>query len=657
VRQAVSIQFGRLDFDGCPVDHHAFARAAAFASKYQLDDERTLVRDNLGMMFCSFHTTTESKQERQPMGNMEGMLLTWDGRLDNRGDLMRRIGGLQTGESASDASIVLRAYELWGVNSFREFLGDWALAIWDPTLGSVVLAKDFLGPRHLYYSIDGQCLTWSTVLEPLLTLRTNAPSICEEYIAGYLSVYPATHLTPFTHISAVPAGTYVTVNGAKTSTNLHWQFDPDKHIRYRTDAEYEDHLRVVLRQSVRRRLRSCFPVLAELSGGMDSSTIVCTADLLLRDGQVDTPRLDTISYFDDEEVNWNERPYVSVVENDRGRQGHHIDIGNSDGFLEQPGAEFLFLKPGYDRRAVDGVAKVVALMLAGNNRVLLSGIGGDEVLGGVPIPIPEIQDLLVSFRWAEMTQQLFRWSLKTGRPWVHILLECLREFLPLQGRLSFRRAAIPSWLSKEFVRRNAEAFSSDACRVHWLGASPSFQANVNTLNHVRRKLGCGDLTPFTPYRLSFPYLDRDVVEFALAVPRQQILRPGQRRSLMRRALVGIVPEEILHRRRKAYISRRPLERINRAWGRVQELCTNSCLSLFGIADPTTLLRSIRAAKEGRGEDVLSLISAMKLEVWLRSFAGRGTLPLGMAAKSAHGDTHPPQGLPELPANVAGNGLS
>ena len=80
------------------------------------------------------------------------------------------------------------------------------------------------------------------------------------------------------------------------------------------------------REAVRRRLRSDSPILAELSGGMDSSSIVCMADTIIARGNAETPRLDTLSYYDDSEPNWNERPYFTKVEEKRGRTGCHIDV-------------------------------------------------------------------------------------------------------------------------------------------------------------------------------------------------------------------------------------------------------------------------------------------------------------------------------------------
>jgi asparagine synthase (glutamine-hydrolysing) len=84
-----------------------------------------------------------------------------------------------------------------------------------------------------------------------------------------------------------------------------WDFDPAKSTRYRTDAEYEEHFRDVFAQAVGRRLRSDSPVLAELSGGMDSSSIVCMADEIARHEPGGARRVETVSYYDDSEPNWN----------------------------------------------------------------------------------------------------------------------------------------------------------------------------------------------------------------------------------------------------------------------------------------------------------------------------------------------------------------
>src|SRR6266702_6630587 len=96
---------------------------------------------------------------------------------------------------------------------------------------------------------------------------------------------------------------------------------------------------MVFAKAVQRSLRSDRPVLAELSGGRDSTSIVCMADSIIARGTAETPRLDTLSMYDDSEPNWNERPYFTKVEEKRGRTGWHIDVGLQQGPESQPPPE------------------------------------------------------------------------------------------------------------------------------------------------------------------------------------------------------------------------------------------------------------------------------------------------------------------------------
>jgi asparagine synthase (glutamine-hydrolysing) len=188
-------------------------------------------------------------------------------------------------------------------NCLGKLIGDWALSLWNPRERSVLLAKDPIGTKHLYYSFDDKQLTWSTILDPLVLFAGRTFEICEEYIAGWFAipVFPAAHLTPYMSAStSVPPSSSDASSGPEsTSVNKYWDFDPGKRIRYRTDAEYEEHFRTVFATAVQRRLRSDRPVLAELSGGMDSASIVCMADTVIARGAAECPRLDTISWFDD----------------------------------------------------------------------------------------------------------------------------------------------------------------------------------------------------------------------------------------------------------------------------------------------------------------------------------------------------------------------
>ena len=569
----MSVQFGRWNFEDQPPGPDYIEKVSATLAPFGPDSNESYSKAGIKILYRAFHTTKESHFEKQPHISSSGAVITWDGRLDNRGDLISELRDSATFNS-TDVAIVAAAYEKWGTNCLGKLIGDWALSIWNPREHSVLLAKDPIGTKHLYYSFDDKQLSWSTILDPLVLFARKAFEICEEYIAGWFAipVFPAAHLTPYIGIHSVPPSSSVLLRPGKHIVGKYWDFDPGKRIRYRTDAEYEEHFRSVLATAVQRRLRSDRPVLAELSGGMDSSSIVCMADIVIARGIANCPRLDTISWFNDSydhlERDSNELHWISKVEQKQGRTGFHINTGAlQQGAAKEAGSRKWFesefdndrfaATPVPNKGLSEHFKQYAAYMKSQGHRVTLSGIGGDEATGsGVPAPTPELQDLLARARFVTLARQLNAWARKMRKPRLPLLWEAVQRFF--SARVDSPREMRPApWLRPGFVRRNRAAFSGYPFRVKLFGPLPSFQGQIDELEANRRFVSRCVLHPKLLREIRYPYYDRDFLEFMYAIPREQIVRVGQRRSLMKRALVGIVPAEILNRRRKAFVPPKP----------------------------------------------------------------------------------------------------
>jgi asparagine synthase (glutamine-hydrolysing) len=623
----MSVQFGTWNVDGERLDLSYFEKAKSVIAPYDEDGNRSYVGIDVAILYYPFHTTSQSRRETQPHISASGAVYTWDGRLDNGAELLSELGDALP-QDASDVEIVAASHARWGTDCFPKLIGDWALAIWEPRNRSLILATDFIGARHLYYTVQGHLITWSTVLDPLVLRAGRTFRLSEEYLAGCLSFLPAAQLTPYTGIHSVPPSSFVLLGEQKQTVRSYWDFDANNRIRYGTDAEYEEHFRTVFRESVRRRLRSDAPVLAELSGGMDSSSIVCVADTLLAAGATPTPRLDTVSYYSDSEPDWDERPYFTRVETQRGRAGCHIDLGHQGFFRFEVSKQHFASTPG-SSRASEPSRKIAECMSSNGNRVVLSGIGGDEVMGGVPTPIPELADLLARAKFATLARQLKFWALDKRRPWLHLLWQTCRGFLPRAGELQNCRPA--PWLRPNFVRRQTAALSGYARRLRVFGPLPSFQENLSALEGLRRRLAWSTLSAQFRCEKRYPYLDRSLLEFLYAVPREQLVRPGHRRSLMRRALRGIVPGELLLRRRKAFVDRAPRMAISDQWrSLVQERQEMICASLR-LVDQDRLLNAMDKARQGHEVQIVPLLRTLVSEYWLRHVAHHGVFgPLSFA---------------------------
>lgn len=616
----MSVQFGRWNLEGGPVAPDLIERAERLLAPYGPDRGGFYIKDSVGILYRAFYTTKESRTETQPYLASTGWVFTWDGRLDNREELVEELREALT-TSAPDVAIVAAAYEAWGTRCFSKLMGDWALSLWNPRNRCLLLAKDPIGTRHLYYSFDRDQVTWSTLLDPLILLAGRAFALDEEYIAGWFSFFPATHLTPYVGIHSVSPSSFVLVERGRPTTVRYWDFDPATKVRYHTDAEYEEHFRTVFAQAVRRRLRSNAPILAELSGGMDSSSIVCMAHTIIA-GSGDNPRLDTLSYYNDSEPNWNERPYFTKVEETLGRVGCHIDVSALESCKPDSNGDHFAVTPGSCIRPNETSRQFAASLGRQGNRAVLSGIGGDEVTGGVPTPTPELMDALARARFQMLAHELKVWALDKRKPWFYLLFEAARGFCPPSLVDVPKQLRPPPWLYPSFIARHRAALTGYPSRVRLLGPLPSFQENVSTLEVLRRQLACQTLSCTPPHERRYPYLDRDLLEFLFAVPREQIVRPGQRRSLMRRALRGIVPDEILNRRRKAYVAHSSLMRVFSEWTSLIEKRRQMLSASLGIVDSEAFGDAVQKARRGQEVHIVAMMRTLAIESWLRNIVGR-----------------------------------
>jgi asparagine synthase (glutamine-hydrolysing) len=608
-------QFGRWNFDGAGTPVRYLERVRGMLAPYGPDGEARHCSPGVDLLCRSFATAESPCPELPPLVLPSGEVLTWEGRLDNRSQLAADLGQPPS-PGTRDLAMVAAAWERWGWDCLKRLTGDWALTVWSPRDRILLLATDILATRHLCYAVGKNGVQWSSVPDPLILLSERNLTLEEEYLAGWLASFPAAHLTPFREIHRVPPASIVVIRPGSVAVRRYWDFHGTRRIRYAGDAEYEEHFLDLFRQSVQRRLRSNSPVLAELSGGMDSSAVVCIADQ-----QTDTSagtKIDTVSWYNDDEPHWNERPWFTRVEAQRGQTGLHIDVNSVRPEAEDSGPGFP-CRPGASMRR----NPVAEFMMSHGHRVLLSGIGGDEFLGGVPTPVPELEDLLVRGKVPSLWRQTRSWALVQRRPWMHLLHDALRGFLPRFLAGAAPRGPIP-WLLPDFVQSQRRALGGYRRRLRWTGPLPSFQENTDALEGIRRQLACVDLWPGYPFERRYPFLDRDLLEYLFAIPREQLVRPGQRRSLMRRALRGTVPDAILDRRRKAFVSRAPVEQAEQ---HLRVLAQSSRLACeeAGILDSVKYRNALCAARAGLEIPLIPLMRTLAVERWLQALGRSGLL--------------------------------
>jgi asparagine synthase (glutamine-hydrolysing) len=620
---------GIVHFDGKPVQAEFLAAMDQMLAARGPDGGGQHSSGSVGMAYRAFHTTEQSWAETQPLVGDRGHLLCWDGRLDNREDLISVLRD-DLHDDRTDLAIVMAAYLRWGFDFLPRLLGDFALSLWDPHDKSLLLARDPIGTRSLYYHLNDKRFLWTTDLEALITLGEIDLTIDDEYIADTLTGFPRAGQTPYKGVHGVIPAHAVLVRHQAIEVKRFWGLDPENRIHYKTDAEYEAHFRHLFREAVRCRMRTASAVWAELSGGLDSSSVVCMAHDLIRSGDVRGISLETVSRVYDEESRSDERQYIRYVEERIGKQGVYI---RED--------DYRFMSPlaaKYSKTFPNMVADFVAEYFRGVDeamdragaRVLLSGEAGDEVASAIKDPAPMFTDLLVTGKLITLHRSLVEWCGGVNRRYFRVLrnkaifysIPSLREWRDRRRpeMQAFNRIFDAGFFKRmdfdgrRFGMRDAYGFP-DHCGQE---QAASFGRSV-------RLISAGYHRELTNVEFRYPFSHRPLVEFLHAIPFDQKVRPRQTRSIVRRALSGLLPPEIVARKDKGLAGPAYKLAAHREWQRLESLFTEPRVCAYGYMNHDALREVVSAAKEGADDKGSYLVFVLPIEYWLRALETRKSL--------------------------------
>jgi asparagine synthase (glutamine-hydrolysing) len=606
---------GVLALGGRRVDPASLVRLGSALAARGGRGTRRIVEPSLAFV----HAALREPDGRRPELWRGGVWLAWDGRLDNREALDAALGQA----AQHDLHRLALAYGRWGVGFLERIEGDFALALWDGQVHRLVLARDSMGVRPLFYAQAEGRVFWGSTLRAVRA-ASRAPAdlpadLDDDWVAGYFAHAIPAGATPFRAVEAVPPGHAVVFENGACRSRAFWAPGLRARQTLPDDRAYEERFAELFVEAVRCRLADRGPVAAQLSGGLDSSSIVCVADRLIRDGHVPATELLTISSVYEQSRSSDERRFIRQVEERIGRRGLHVS--------ERDGLAFTGLEePAYDYptafECVKGrEGRGPEAMRACGARALLSGFGGDHLVHSEFEAALPLADLAWSFDLRGFARGLRRWHAWDGSPYPALVGASLAlAFLPALGRgMALRgRAPILSCLDADFARRtHLRERLRDTAAPGGRGL-PSKQRQLEAVRAAIRAVSWMYDSGGWPFEWSHPFLHRPLVEFCLAVPSDQFLRPGETRSLHRRALRPWLPAGIAGRRDKRGPDEALLRDLAAGWERVRPLLEGAEIVRRGFVDPGALRRAFDEARFGRfGSDLLFLLKAIALEAWLR----------------------------------------
>lgn len=545
----------------------------------------------------------------------------FDGRIDNSPDLRNRLRDA-LGAASSDAAIALAAYRKWGVDGFLHLIGDWSLALWDEQERALVLASDFAGVRPLYYCAQRSRVFWSHNLGPLAE-QTRAAEIDDSFVAGFLISGACPNRSPYRGIYPVPPGHSVKFKKDNIATRRFWNPPVGKTIRYERESDYEERLHELFREAVSCRLQASTPVLAELSGGLDSSAIVCMASELIRKREVPAPRLLAISL---EHRDSRDERFYNLVAKFCGVE--NILIPTSDHpFLTEanPGGatpEFWERMHTHNR----------SIARSAGATTYLTGRPGDMVMGNWGDDSDQVAGLLRTWRISAALKESLSWSKVLRIPiyWVigrAFLLSLPPSLAPKKVHQGLELSHVPSDTRDSIARAFRQRVSPPTVSDDWVNAPPERRKHFRVLAET---LECRKLQPpesLQDLNYTHPYVHRPLVEFMFSIPAGVVCGPGEPRRLMRRAFQDLWPPELRTRQSKDSFAGVFLESLRPL---ATMLLKQSSLEVVdrGYVDAASFRQRLERLVQALDCNEAQLRLIILLEVWLRKMReGRFTSPV------------------------------
>ena len=610
---------GIIKFDTERIERRQIELIAQPLPGDRADTKTTWGDASVGLTHASSFTPNCASSETQPLvDSAGGCVVTFDGRLDNRAELCATFDARPS--QTTDAALIAAAYRKWGNDFANQLYGDFAIALWDTRARQLILVRDPLGQRPLYYSADSTRIIFASTLEQLLADPTIPRDWDEETLPYYFYAYGWLETkTIYRAIKSLPGGSRLIARDGQVRVERYWHWrDTPPEPRALTPNDL-DEFRATLTATVAARLRADCPVGLQLSGGLDSGTIASIAgDLYQRD--LAAP-LRTYSLVFERYPQCDERQYINPI-----IARYHLPwtpvIADDCWTLADLATELAHAPEPYFE-AYDGMkCAMLDRARADDVRVMLMGHGGDSLLNG---SARAFADFPLQGRWRELHQQLRAFARATNRPyWQSFAGNVISPWMPsaIRAHIEYRYWRSPrAWLPPRWRKPPFDAL-------------PKLYRGKHAWWHdLRDQLAGFGSTPHeahidrTPRRFGMeirqPFLDVRLFNLVLNLPPEATYSNGTPRFIMREAFKDVLPPEIYARRGKAEFS--PLLRLGlreRKRTFVASLLDDSELARRELVVDKAWRATIQNYLDGKS--ILTWIEwrGLVVEMWLRAQTGR-----------------------------------
>ena len=565
----------------------------------------------------------------QPISSEDGqVVVVCNGEIYNFRQLRRELEAAgHRFATHSDSEVAVHAYEQHGDAFLDKLDGMFGLALWDRRRRRLIVARDAIGIKPIYYRLDGRELMFASEAKALLAVPGVPTRLDQAALAQYLSVgYVAAPNAIFEGMSKLEPGTALIAEGGQVRKHRYYRL-PAQIDGSRSEQQWVEAVRAELERSVRDQMVSDVPIGAFLSGGIDSSAVVA----FMSRHSSQPVKTYSIGFQGSTGAQlYNELPYARQVAEQFGTDHHEIVV-QPDVATLLPDLIWHMDEPISDAAFI--TTYLVSKFARQDVTVILSGVGGDELFGGYKRYLDEHY------------RSLYR---RIPGPIRSGLVAPLAQLLPsdrhspLLNKLRLAKAfiAADSLPFEERYRAYMQVFDADERRA-LLKCHPALFddciargfADSQAKEPLRQLMDVDFATQLPDDLLMLtdkmsmavslecrvPLLDQRLVELAAGMPGSLKMRGGELKHVMKRALAGVLPDSILHREKRGFGA--PMG----AWLRVElapvlrDVLSRESVTRRGLLDPDAVQRTIREHEQQKADRTDHLLALINLEIWCRLY--------------------------------------
>jgi asparagine synthase (glutamine-hydrolysing) len=559
-------------------------------------------KDNLFFGCHAQWITPESVGEQLPFYD-RGLVITADAIIDNREELFAK---LQIDKSLlstlPDSQLILLAYSKWEEEVPKHLIGDFAFMIWDEKKHKLFGARDFSGTRTLYFHKNDSTFAFSTLMESLLRLPYIEKKINEGWLAEFLAIPGMVESvdqvsTVYKNVLQVPPSHCITVENSRVKLARYCKVSEVPRIKFKKNEEYEEAFRELFQKAVKTRIRTYGEVGAQLSGGLDSGTVVSFAsrELLKKNKKLKTFSYIPMDDFDDWTPKYfipDERPYIketiNYVQNIDDNYLNFQDVNpfsEVDDMLSIMEMPYKFFENSYWLKGINIAAQQKKI------KILLNGSRGNFSIswGSRNLTLNHYASQFRKLQWLKLYKELGLYcaNFNTGKSIV--LPQIIKMAIPLynasKNNYQFPNMISPLLAEKTGVYEKLKAYGEN------LTGSVNIEGHIRKMHFDQVYFWNKSGVATTKLSLKYGLWERDptndlrVIQFCLGIPEDQFTMEGLERSLIRRATKGYLPDVVrLNQHSRGLQGADTIQRLMPVWPKIlselHEIISDSLMSEF-----------------------------------------------------------------------------